>query len=189
MISYKKRAKNYSDGERGEKYMRNKRKIIIIVVIILLVCGAIGWRVWPHTFDTVLSVDQESVTSMACTATVYKWEDGAPVNELYELQPLLAEDDSFADIMDILGSTEYRRDFRNLFPSSDVMTEVHEDSVVSLYLIWGDSEEQSCFLSFHNGDTLVASVGTQNGYCIYHPLDKEVLNEVSAYIQEHGDKK
>ena len=159
---------------------------IAAILVILLV----GWRLWPHSFAKVILVEPDAVTGLACNGAISGIEsDGTPFIHSYGLQGLSADDEEFGAILEILKSSQYRQDFRNLLPWP--ITSVDSDGSydgksANGFLVWGTSEQETCYLSF-GGGSVTASLGSEAGLLVYHPTDSDLLSRLVDYIQQHGD--
>ena len=107
--------------------MKKRLGIVIAIVLALIVCSLLIWRLWPHSFEDVISTDESNITSLACTTTISGLNgDGTTFISSYELQSLGKDEEEFTAVLDILKSCEYRQDFQNLFPWA--ITSVESDS-------------------------------------------------------------
>ena len=167
-----------------------KRQVILSVVALLLVI-LLGWRFCPHSFEKVISTGLGAITSLACTATIAGVENnGTAFIHSYKLQSLTEEDENFDAIMQILGASKYRQDFRNLLPwelTSVGSDGTHDGKSVNILLVWGNAENENCYLTFHSDSVVVVSVGNDGGLLIYHPTNDKVLDKLVDYIQTHGN--
>ena len=108
-----------------------------------------------------------------------------PYSNSYTLSELSTQDDDFQEILEILDSSNYRQDFRNLLPWS--INSVGSDDannvlVANAVFVWGSGENESCFMSFHSERMIAVSSGTESGLKVYHPTNREMLNTLSEYL-------
>lgn len=167
--------------------MKKRLGIVIAMVLVLVVCSLLIWRLWPHSFEDVISTDESTITSLACTtATSGLNGDGTPFISNYQLQSLGKDDEEFAAVFDILKSCEYRQDFQNLSPW--VITSVKSDSsrTAQVFLVWGNNESDACYLVFHEDGQVVISLGANDGFKVYHAIDDSILDRLVDYVQNNG---
>ena len=95
-----------------------KRKCIKIAIIIfgLLFAALFGWRMWPHSLSDMISVDKVSITSFSATASIGGIKDGNPYSTFYNMNSHQTSDEVRQEILEILDTSSYRADFRNLLP-------------------------------------------------------------------------
>jgi hypothetical protein len=171
--------------------MRKRKTVIIVVVLVigLLVCG---WRFYPYDLSSIISVRKNEITSLACAMSVGGVENVKPYINTYELSELSPHNDDFEEIMEILDSSDYHQDFRNLLPWS-VNSIGSDDSdkirTASVLIVWGNGENECCFLSMTDERKVAVSSGAESGLKLYHPTNREMLNILSEYLQMHGTKK
>lgn len=165
-------------------------KGLVIAMAAILIILLVGWRLWPHSLAKVISVEPDAVTGLACHAAVSGIEsDGRPFIHSYALQELSADEEAFGAVLELLQSSRYRQDFRNLlpWPVTSVDSGGSDDGKsANIFLVWGTSEQDTCFLSIGGGSVTV-SLGSEAGLKVYHPTDSDVLSQLVDYIQLHGD--
>ena len=169
------------------KISMNKKKIVPIVVVLLII-ALLGWRLWPRPIDKIISTSTDSINSMACSATVSGVEDGDLFMDTYSIQSENLTDADIEALMEILNSTKYRPDLRNLLPWDITSVDsggTNDGKSANLALVWGKSEAEHCYMMFHSGSVVAIDVGS-GGYLIYHPTERAVLDKLVDYIQEHG---
>ena len=169
------------------KISMNKKKIVPIVVVLLII-ALLGWRLWPRPIDKIISTSTDSINSMACSATVSGVEDGDLFMDTYSIQSENLTDADIEALMEILNSTKYRPDLRNLLPWDITSVDsggTNDGKSANLALVWGKSEAEHCYMMFHSGSVVAVDVGS-GGYLIYHPTERAVLDKLVDYIQEHG---
>lgn len=165
------------------------KKCILLLLAILLLC-LLAWRLTPHTFEQMTASDINAITSLAGAAAFLGVRDGSTYAETYTLQTVSPEDTAFDSILMILNTTRYREDFRNLLPWG--IDAVGSDSAfdgrsVTLMLVWGPSADACCSLSL-SGQQVVVGRPHHDGFLIYHPENPELLNWLSIYIANNGEK-
>ena len=167
--------------------MKKRLGIVIAIVLALIVCSLLIWRLWPHSFEDVISTDESNITSLACTTSISGLNgDGTTFISSYELQSLGKDEEEFTAVLDILKSCEYRQDFQNLFPWEIASVESDSSRAVQVFLIWGNNESDTCYLVFHEDGQVVVSLGVNNGFNVYHAIDDSILDRLVDYIQNNG---
>lgn len=173
--------------------VKKKRAIILIIAAAALVICLLGWRLWPHSLSAIISVEKNALTSIACQVAVSGNENGKPFIDSYTLSELSPQDTGFGEIVEILDSSDYRQDFRNLLPwrinsVGSVNTSVNTYLSASVVLVWGNGENDSCFISLHGESIIAVSLDTEAGLKIYHPTNREMLGALVEYMQAHGNE-
>ena len=165
------------------------RKRLFIVGAAVLAAGLMTWRLWPRRLSQVLGAEPRQVRSMACSASVSGVSEGEAVIDSDLLQDLSPEQADFQAVMEILDGTGYRPDFRNLLPWP-----VHRGEAegscrsASVTLAWGSGTAESASITLQSDRQAVVSPGgAEEGLLIFHPTDRGTLNELTAYLQAHGD--
>lgn len=169
----------------------NMKKRATVIVVATLIIGLLVWRFWSYPLSSVICVEKSSVTSIACSVSVFGVENGMPYSSSYTLSELSPQDDGFEEIMEILDSSNYRQDFRNLLPWS--INSVGSDNannvlVANAVFVWGSGENESCFMSMHSKSMIAVSSGKESGFKVYHPTNREMLDTLAEYLQTHGNK-
>ena len=161
--------------------------IILLAVIALFVCV---WRLLPHSFEDIISIDENTIVSLACTANISGLdEDGTAFIDNYALQSLADDSKDFAAIIDILNQSEYQQSFQNLLPWAITSVSSSGSSMqANIFFTWGNTEEETCLLAFQDDGKVVVSLGKNNGLLVYHATDSSMLKQLVGYMQENGTK-
>lgn len=179
------------------------RKRLFIVGAAVLAAGLMTWRLWPRSLSHVLGAEPHQVRSMACSASVSGVSEGEAVIDSHTLQDLSPEQADFQAVMEILDGTDYRPDFRNLLPWPVRRVEAEgSHQSASVVLAWGSGAAESAAITLQSDrQAVVSSVlilqgerqaepsldRVEEGLLIFHPTDRGTLNELTAYLQAHGD--
>lgn len=165
------------------------RKRLFIVGAAVLAAGLMTWRLWPRSLSQVLGAEPRQVRSMACSASVSGVSEGEAVIDSDLLQDLSPEQADFQAVMEILDGTGYRPDFRNLLPWPVHRVEAEGScQSASVTLAWGSGTAESASITLQSDrQALVSPGGAEEGLLIFHPTDRGTLNELTAYLQAHGD--
>ena len=168
------------------------RKIITITLLALAAVAVVAlalWRLVPRSLADVIGQDPGAVISMAAQVTVTGVANGKSVSDAFTLNDLPPEIEHFAAILEILEGTNYRPDFRNLlpWPRNSVEADSRFDGrSVMVFLVWRDSLESSATLHLQTESQAVVSLGTEDGFRIYHPTDPEAHAALADYLEAHG---
>ena len=169
-----------------------KRKVLkrsLLALAAVIVVGLALWRLIPRSLADVIGQDPGAVVSMAAQVTVTGVANGKSVSDAFTLNDLPPEIEHFAAILEILEGTNYRPDFRNLlpWPRNSVEAEGLKDGrSVMVFLVWGDSLESSATLHLQTESQAVVSLGTEDGFRIYHPTDPEAHAALADYLEVYG---
>ena len=172
--------------------MRTRKKKVIILGALLFLSGVLlVWRLYPHSLDKIVLESAASVESLSCNAVVAGVESGELFMDAYLLPSAARGEADFDAVMDILSGTKYRQDLRNLLPWPITSVDdggTHNGKSANVSLAWGDAERKYCYIMFHSDSVVAVDTGS-DGFLIYHPTDRGVLNELTEYIQTHGTRK
>lgn len=166
-----------------------KKKTALIAAAVLIIALSAGiWRFWPHSLSSVISVEKSAVSGIACSVCAFGVENGKPYSNGYTLSEQSPQEDGFGEILEILDSSNYRRDFRNLLPWS-IDSVGSDDTGLSavVVLVWGSRANESCVMSMQGGNMIAVSSGAESGLKVYHPTNREMLNALAEYLQAHGN--
>lgn len=177
--------------KRGFEEDENMKKRAAMIVAAALIIALLAWRFWPHSLSSVICVEKSSVTSIACSVSVFDIKNGMPYSNSYTLNELSSQDDGFEEIMEILDSSNYRQDFRNLLPwsiNSGGSDDANNVLIANAVFVWGSGESESCFISMYSESMIAVSSGTEPGIKVYHPTNRKMLDTLAEYLQIHGNK-
>ena len=167
-------------------------KVVTISVLALAAVAVVAlalWRFLPRSLGDVLNGDPGAVTNMAAQVAVTDISGGKAATDTYTLEALSPDSEHFAAILEILEGTNYRPDFRNLLPwprNSAEADSRFDGRSVTIFLVWGDGWEDTCTLSFQTESHAVVSLGTEDGFRIYHPTDPEAHAALADYLEVYG---
>lgn len=170
--------------------MKKRIGLIAIITIIAIVVCLLLWRLWPHTLSSLMSLDEDSVTSFWAQATVRHFEDEQSYSDTYyRIDIAQPENSDLEEILEILNTSNYQQDYRNLLPG-DVDT-VHPDknydgNTVQLRYVWGDEPDEYVSIRFLSSSIITVFVGGESGFRIYHPTNHETIYHLVEYLQTHG---
>ena len=167
--------------------MKKKVLIPMISILLLLIVVAIGvWGFTSHSFEKITTTDKNTITSLECGVVIHDIEDEMILTGTYAMPKVTAENFDFQAMIDILRTTKYRPDFRNLLLGnitsvSDMETDENEVVTIILQL-----EDTTCSITFLSDNVVTVNFG--NGYFIYHPTNSDTFEDLVEYIQIHGMK-
>ena len=173
----------------GADMRKHIKKIVIILLAAIVLCACL-WRLLPHSFADIISVDESAISSLACTANISGLNnDSEPFIDNYELQALTDGSKDFTAIIDLLNRSEYQKSFQNLLPWAITSVRSSGSSMnANIFLTWGSTEKETCFLTVLGDGKVVVSLGKSNGFFVYHATDHSMLEQLVNYIQENGTK-
>lgn len=163
--------------------------IIIIVVTVLIIC-LLTWRFWPQSFSGLISIDENSVTSFSASAMVHRLENGQTHTDIYSIAAE-QQGNELGDIIEILATSRYQQDFRNLLPWSEDSVGAdknYDGRTVVLVFSVGNQKDEWVQIHYLSSSIIAVSVGGEDGYSIYHPTNHKTLDELVEYFQTHGVK-
>lgn len=165
-----------------------KKRYIVLIVIAVLVAALFIWRLWPQPASLFLPDGETAVTNIFATATVISYEHGADFI-YYNYDNDQPSADTVSEILDILKTSDYQPDLRNLLPwggSSLSGGNSYDGRSVTLYLRTGNGPEDVFSFHFVSRGNAFISVNDGSGSRIYHPTNPEILSALVEYIQTHG---
>lgn len=160
------------------------KKWVLLVVIAAVLLGVAGWRFWPCSATGLGVPEAGTVTELSLYGMVGRFENGQSSHVNYTMY---ANDTAqIGEILALLNTCRYQQDFRNLWPwgIDSVGSDGNYDSrTVEVGISTGDTYLSIRFLS----PTIVAvSSSRWSGYRIYHPTNRQAMDAVIAYLQQHG---
>ena len=170
--------------------MRKHIKKIVFALFSLIVLCACVWRLQPHSFADIISVDESAISSLACTANISGLNnDGTTFIDNYELQALTEDNKNFIVIIDILKQSKYQQSFRNLLSWAITSVGSNGNSKnANIFLAWGSTEKETCYLTIHGDGKVAVSLGESNGFLVYYATNSSMLNQLVNYVQKNGTK-
>ena len=157
--------------------MKKRLGLIIVVVIAVLIVGLLVWRLWPQTASSLIDA-KENAGVTSCSAEFNSTVNGL---EIYRMDGQAAD-----DVLEILESSGYRPDFRNLLPwgidgvSSD---RNHDGRTVRVF--FGYEGDYADFL-FLSRSLVVVTTAEKPGNRIYHPTNRETMDKLITYLHTYG---
>ena len=175
-----------------------KKRMIIIAasVIFVVLCF---YRFWPCSFSSLLSVDVENTGMFIYSITNESTGD----EETYTIEGLdeTMESKHLKEIMNIIESSNYQKDFRNVYlRNSNEFINLKKYSGTKIELLiypreWvseGKGFSEHFTIGFWDfGGKCIVSIDPMEatGFRIYHSTNKEMMNDLLEYIKENGEKR
>ena len=165
-----------------------RRRYVVLLVFAILVAALFTWRLWPQSLSGLLPDDAYSFTSVSAGAMADIFEAGYPVFRHYRLED--KEQTAANELLDILKTSDYRPDLRNLLPwttGSLVSGNDYDGRSVMLHFFFVDGQSPRSFAVQFLGRSLV-SISSEDGWSVYHATNPETLTALVEYIQTHGQE-
>ena len=95
------------------------------------------------------------------------------------------------EIMEILATSSYRQDFRNLllwdldYVDAD---KNYDGRTVTVSFYMNNQMDKYVQIQFLSSSIIVVSSGGETGFRVYHPTNHQTIDQLSEYIQTHGVK-
>ena len=162
---------------------------IITIVIALLVVGVLTWRLWPQSISSILPADVAVITDFSAVASVTVFQGGESVTHTYSLNDLEQHSNAPQELLDILATSGYRPDMRNLLPKGvDVVYggKDYDGRRVTLDFLTENEFDTYSGIYFLSSDVVAVNPSNGSGLLIYHPTNPETLNALVEYLQTHG---
>lgn len=170
--------------------MKKRIGLVVIITLITIAVCFLSWRLWPHTLSSLVSLDEDSVTSFWAQATIRSFENEQSYNDTsYRIDIAQPQNSNLGEILEILNTSSYQQDYRNLLPG-DVDT-VHPDknydgNIVRLRYVWGNEPDEFVAISFLSSSIITVFVGGESEFRIYHPTNHETMYNLIEYLKTHG---
>ena len=168
-----------------------KKRITIGLIFVIIIC-LFAWRFWPHSLSNLLPLSQDIITGVSGYANISDVQNGKAFIDSYEIAHNAVKDGELQEILMILDSSDYQQDFRNILPWSIDQVDAgknFEGYTVNLVFTWGDETNASVNMMFLSKNIVVVDTGTESGFRIYHPVNKDVLGNLVEYLKVHGARK
>ena len=170
--------------------MKSNKKIIIIAIALVLVYVFMLFR--PRTFEQVIGNNGNEIYAMACyTAFSHDYMQGdvlMPGIDSYTISSEELDAEGLEYILELLEQCKYRPAIVNYSPiliKSVGSSDDFENKSVTLNMVWGNELKEGQSIHITGGTKVILSRDGE-GLKVYHATDKELIHQLSAYIQEHG---
>lgn len=179
--------------QEGHDMIRQMRKRVLIVILTIITILLLGWRLWPHSLYDIFQIEQGSISSLSISVTESAVKNGHPFSHpfinRYDLNGLSSDSNDYSAILSILENSQYRSDFRNLLPwDINVVSSSNSKCKYSAYitLCWSNTKTNYSGLGFLN--VSATDLEGENGFLIFHPTNRNTLDNLAAYLIEHGER-
>ena len=171
--------------------MKDNKKIIITVLVI--VCAYLFMLFRPRSFEGIIGQECEKIYDMACSVsiiTTYERPNGELIPDIdsYEITADDMDEEELDYILNLLAETKYRPGLMNYSPIPVTRLDSGEDfqgKSITLNMIWGNELDDGAVIRVSD-ETKIISDRKDGGFAVYHATNKELIHELTAYIQEHG---
>ena len=171
-----------------KKHINLLAKLIIVALIVFLPI----WRIWPRSLSDLFSFDEKSIEIVSVSAQILNINaPGQSHYEHYSLKDMKQKSNMSKEIVDILSTTEYREDFRNLWPwglKSITANRNYDGRHVILSFNIKNEKGEFGHINYTTSNLITIQVMSKLGMCVYHPTNSETLDVLVEYIKEHGVK-
>ena len=169
--------------------MKKHIRLIIIVTVAALIIGLLLWRFWPHSFSYIMPLEEEDVTFFAVSATIQRIENASPDTDRYyaSITGDCYRTEQMQGIMEILATSDYRQDLRNLLPWGRSIVEGdgnYDGRTVYLQFRVGEETGNSITVDFLSESFVAVQVGN-DPFRIYHPTNPNTFDRLIEFIETH----
>ena len=171
--------------------MKKRIGYMIAALIVALFAGLLLWRFLPRSCAHMMSVDESAFTNFSSHAMIHRFDLGSTYTDMYYIEHIPRQEAAYGEIMEILASSRYRPDFRNLLPwdLSSLSSGKHYDGrTVTFVFSAADRDEESIYIQFLSRSILSIHIGNKSGFRIYHPTNRETFDKVVEFLQANGVK-
>ena len=96
--------------------MKKRIGYMIAALIVALFVGLLLWRFVPRSCAHMMSVDESAFTNFSSHAMIHRFDLGSTYTDMYYIEHIPRQEAAYGELMEILTSSRYRPDFRNLLP-------------------------------------------------------------------------
>ncbi len=170
--------------------MKKRIGFIIKFFLAILIVYLLIWRFWPQSFSDVIMVDKNSVTSFSSSVMIHRLENGQTHTDTYRVVSTEEQGNEPKDILEILASTKYQQDFRNLLPwkADSIESDKNYDGRTAVVVFSvGDQKDEWVEIHYLSSSIVAVSAG-EDGFSIYHPTNRKILDALVEYTKTHDTK-
>ena len=162
-----------------------KKRLLMGAVAALVVCILL-WRFIPRSAKTVTPSDTSAVSSFTAISMVGGNRGGEPYFDIYRIDSANATSENIQEIAEILKTSRYFPDFRNLIPwGIDSLSAGRNYDGRSVTVSFVNGEAYSS-VTFHSPTLITVDTQDTSGFRIYHPTNPKTLDKLVEYIETHG---
>ena len=174
--------------------MKKHIRLIVIVTVAALIIGLLLWRFWPHPFSSIMPLEEENISFFDVIATIQQIENATPVTYSYKYHTSFTDDfyktEEMQDIMEILATSDYRQDLRNLLPWGRSIVEgdgTYDGRTIYLQFLARKETGNSIAVHFVSESFVAVQVGN-DPFRIYHPTNPNTFDRLIEYMETHFPK-
>ena len=164
-----------------------------MIILIALVIYLIIWRFWPQSFSRAISVDESAIdrVSVSVHAMVNHFGIESDTIDTYSIDDLNQPINMREEIIDILNTSSYRQDFRNLllwdldYVDAD---KNYDGRTVTVSFFTEKPKDECAQIQFLSSSIIVVSSGDKTGFRVYHPTNPKTIDQLVEYLQMYGVK-
>lgn len=159
-------------------------KIAVVVVIVLIAT----WRFCPRSFSNIVPDEIGEAEYYSAYTSVSNIKGTRPDIDTWLFDNI--PQDEFIEIIELLETSGYRRDFHNLLPwwISTVGSDKNYDGrFVNIHIGFKEDENiKFVGISFFSSGKISVSGVSKFGQRIYHPTNKKTFDYLVGYLQANG---
>lgn len=182
---------------KHEKQIKKKRilaitkSVAITTIVALLVIGLLIWRVWPNSPSSIIPVEKNTITSFSSNVMINRIENGQTVTDVYSIHKSEAPFEDPERILEILETSSYQQDLRNLLPwsvDSVGADKSYDGRNAVLVFSMGNQKDEWVEINYLSSGIIVVFVGGEDGCRIYHPTNEKTFDDLIKYYETYGVK-
>ena len=167
--------------------MTKRLGFAIAIIAAVLFIFFLVWQLWPRSSSDLLSGDENAVTGFSASAVIHDYErDRQYQYSISYPSPLW---DQPGEVLEILSTSQYRQDLRNLLPwktGSIDSVQDYDGRRVSVILYLGKEKGNYTEFMFLSSGTVLITTADCSYPRIYHPTNALTLDRLSEFLQTHG---
>lgn len=171
--------------------MKKRIRMFIMIILIALAIYLVIWRFWPNSFSNTISVNENSIDSVSVHAMVNHFGIEQDTIDTYLIGENEQQINTLEEIIEILTTSSYRQDFRNLLPWDLDYVDAdknYDGRTVTVSFYMGNQKDEYVQIQFLSSSIIVVSSGDKTGFRIYHPTNKKTIDQLVEYLQTYGVK-
>ena len=171
--------------------MKKRIRMFIMIILIALAVYLVLWRFWPNSLSNMISVNENAIDSVSVHAMVNHFGIGEDTIDTYLIDDMNQPINTLEEIIEILTTSSYRQDFRNLllWDLDSVEADKNYDGrtvIVSFYV--GNKKDEYVQIQFLSSSIITVSSDDKTGFRVYHPTNKKTIDQLVEYLQTYGVK-
>ena len=162
-----------------------------MIIVVTLVIWLIIWRFWPQSFSNIISANENSIARVSAFAMVNRFENGQSNTGTYRIDDTEKQNNTSDEIIEILASSSYQQDFRNLLPWELGYVDAdknYDGRTVIVSFDTGNKKDEYIQIQFLSSSIIIVSVGGKSGFHVYHPTNHKTIDQLVELLQTHGVK-